>query len=337
MKKIIVGVLGAGRIGMVHLQAMQLQQNVEVKIVVDIYMTDTIAKTIQSLGVANISKNPDDIFKDEQIDAVFICSSTDSHYDFSMRGIQAKKHIFCEKPVDMDLNRVKEIKKHLKNTTTLYQVGFNRRFDHNFIAVKNAIQSKKIGTPQMVRITSRDPSPPPASYIKPSGGLFMDMMIHDFDMARFQIESEIEEVYAVGAVLIDKEIGKLGDIDSAVVTLQFKNGVIGYIENSRNANYGYDQRIEVLGDKGAVRIGNDAQSTMVLSNGLGVSKEKPFDFFLERYNDAYGLEQKSFFESILKKKKCVCGIDAGLESVRLAYAANKSLKEHRPVKVTEVG
>ncbi|XP_060085120.1 uncharacterized oxidoreductase YrbE-like [Ylistrum balloti] len=336
MKKIIVGVLGAGRIGQVHVQAMHRTARVEIKAVADTYMNDSMAKKLSQYGIKNITRNPKDIFDDEEIQAIFICSSTETHSEFSLQGIRAKKHIFCEKPVDMELDKIKEVRKALKKSPIVYQVGFNRRFDHNFIAARKAIHSNKIGTLRMLRITSRDPAPPTLSYIKESGGLFMDMMIHDFDMARFQTGSEVEGLHAIAAVLVDKEIGKLGDVDTAIVSFQCKNGTIGVIENCRQASYGYDQRLEALGDKGSLCIGNDTESRLEISSNSGVLTEKPLPFFLERYKEAYILEQKHFFDAIVKKKPAPCGIEDGLESVRLAYAAKLSLKEGRPVSMSEI-
>lgn len=337
MKKIVVGVLGAGRIGQVHMNAMKLNPNVRIKTVADAFINEKIEKALKPLGVEYITKDANEIFKDEEIDAVFICSPTDTHYKFSISGIDKNKHVFCEKPVDMDLGRIKDVQSKLNKSSIVYQVGFNRRFDHNFRSIRDTVQKNKIGTPQMIRITSRDPAPPPIEYIKNSGGIFMDMMIHDFDMARYQTGSEVLEVYAIADALVDKNIAKVGgDVDSAIVTLKFKNGMIGLIENCRQAAYGYDQRVEVLGTKGAVSIDNDTSSTLTLSNTTGVIKEKPLHFFLERYKDAYMLEQQYFFDAIRKNKKAPCGIDDGYESTRLAYAAAKSLKEHRPVGLSEI-
>ena len=230
INKITVGVFGAGRIGQVHIRAMQRNHNVIIKTVVDPFMNEELASTLQDFGVLHTSVNIEDIFEDDDIQAVFICSPTDTHSDYSLRAIHANKHVFCEKPVDMKLSRIKEVMSALENSEVQYQVGFNRRFDHNFSAVQQAIQDNKIGTPQMIRITSRDPAPPPIEYIKVSGGLFFDMMIHDFDIMRFQTGAEVEEVYAVGSVLVDSAIGDAGDIDSAIVTCKMSNGMIGYIE-----------------------------------------------------------------------------------------------------------
>jgi myo-inositol 2-dehydrogenase/D-chiro-inositol 1-dehydrogenase len=216
------------------------------------------------------------------------------------------------------------------------QVGFNRRFDHNFRRVREISRVGGVGDIHIVKITSRDPAPPPASYVAVSGGIFIDMMIHDFDMARFQAASEITEVYAAGAVLVDPEIGKAGDIDTALVTLKFANGAIGVIDNSRQAIYGYDQRLEVFGSKGSLQADNDMPSTVKLSNKDGVTGDKPLYFFLERYKGAFIAEIESFVDAIQRNKSVEVTGEDGLADMYAALAAGKSLKEKRPVAVAEV-
>ena len=334
---ITVGIIGAGRIGKVHTQSIVTQvPNAKIKTIADPFMNKETERWAKNMGIKNVTKDYKDILKDPEIDAVLICSSTDTHSKISIEAIQAKKHVFCEKPIDHDLAKIKKVVEALKKSKVKYQVGFNRRFDHNFEAVHNAVVAGKIGKPQLIKITSRDPNPPSIDYVKVSGGIFLDMAIHDFDMVRFLAGCDAVEVYAAGAVLVDPAIGKAGDIDTAIITLKMKNGAIAVIDNSRKAVYGYDQRAEVFGSKGMVACTNDSQSSAVISNENGVTGEKPLFFFLERYIAAYAKEVKCFIDAIEKNKPTPLGVMDGLEPVRMGLAAKKSLKEHRPVKLSEI-
>ncbi|MCP4152424.1 MAG: inositol 2-dehydrogenase, partial [bacterium] len=287
MKKITVGIIGVGRIGKLHTESITGNiPDVRVKTVADKFMNDEIKAWALSKGINNTSSDYRVILDDPEIDAVLICSSTDTHAQFIKEAAQAGKHIFCEKPVDSDINRIKETLKIVEDAGVKFQIGFNRRFDHNFKAIKKAVTDGKIGEPHIIKITSRDPEPPNPAYIHLSGGMFMDMTIHDFDMARFLSGSEVEEIFVQGAVLVDPEIGKQGDIDTAIISMKFANGAIGSIDNSRKAAYGYDQRAEVFGSKGSVHSKNDTLSTAVISTEEGVVEEKPLFFFLERYMDS---------------------------------------------------
>lgn len=215
-----------------------------------------------------------------------------------------------------------------------FQVGFNRRFDHNFKAVRQLVTDGKVGDVHIVKVTSRDPAPPPVEYVKVSGGLFLDMMIHDFDMVRYLSNSEVEEVFASGAVLVDPAIGEAGDVDTAVVTLKFKNGALGIIDNSRKAAYGYDQRVEVFGSKGCVTVENDTDNSTKLSTEESVTSLKPKYFFLERYKDSFIDEVNCFFDAIRNGTKPIVGSADGLNAVKVALAAKESLATGRPVKIT---
>lgn len=332
-KKIRVGVIGAGRIGKIHTENIKyFIPDAEVKAVSDIKI-DGIKDWAAGLGIPKIVNDYKEILKDPDIDAVLICSSTDTHSQISIEAAEAGKHIFCEKPIDYDLARIDAVLKAVEKAGVKFQVGFNRRFDHNFKKVKDLILEGKIGDPHIIKITSRDPAPPPIEYVKVSGGIFLDMTIHDFDMARYLSGSEVEEVYANGAVLVDPKIGEVGDIDTAIITLKFKNGAIGVIDNSRKAAYGYDQRIEVFGSKGCVSADNDLPTTTVLSTEEGVVSDKPKYFFLERYTESFVTEVKCFIDAIVNDKPTpVSGID-GLNSVLIGLAAKKSLEEGRPVKL----
>lgn len=334
MKEITLGIIGAGRIAYVH--ANNIQRNIvgaKVKSISDPYLSDDARKWIADLGIEVVTDSYKDLLDDKEIDAIVICSPTDTHSEMIRASVKAGKDVFCEKPLDLDSNEIRKTLDIVKETGKKVMVGFNRRFDHNFAAVQEAVATKRIGDLHLVRITSRDPSPPPVSYVKSSGGLFKDMTIHDFDMARFLTGSEAVEVFAYGAVLVDPEIGKAGDIDTAVVVMKMENGSIVYIDNSREAVYGYDQRAEVFGTKGAMESQNDLPHTAVFSGKDGVVAEKPLYFFLERYNEAYILEMKAFVDAIKEGKEVpVIGID-GLNSVLIAEAALESLKTGKSTKV----
>ena len=332
-----VGIIGAGRIGKVHVESICTQvANAKVKTLADPFMNDQTAEWAKDMGVANVTKDYKEILADPEIDAVLICSSTDTHSPISVEAIKAGKHVFCEKPIDHDVAKIKEVIDALKENNVKYQVGFNRRFDHNFEAVQKAVADGKIGETHLIKVTSRDPEPPCAEYVKVSGGMFLDMTIHDFDMVRFLAGCNAEEVYVEAAVLVDPAIGEAGDVDTAVITLKMENGAIAVIDNSRKAVYGYDQRAEVFGSKGMVAVTNDSTSTAVISNENGVTGEKPLYFFLERYMAAYAKEIKCFIEAIEKDTDTPLGVMDGLEPVRMGLAAKKSLEEHRPVKISEI-
>jgi myo-inositol 2-dehydrogenase/D-chiro-inositol 1-dehydrogenase len=277
-----------------------------------------------------ITQNPD-------IEAVVICSSTDTHSQMIEEAAVAGKHIFCEKPIDFDLARIDRALAAVDEAGVKLQIGFNRRFDPNFRRVRELVADGKIGEPHILRITSRDPAPPPIEYVKVSGGIFLDMTIHDFDMARYLIGSEVEEVYVAAGVMVDPEIGKAGDVDTAVITLRFENGVIGTIDNSRQAVYGYDQRVEVFGSGGMVAVSNKTPDSAVVSDGQSVYGPLPLYFFIERYVDSYIAEMRAFLECVQQDETPpVTGIDGRIPVV-MGYAARKSYEENRPVRLGEIG
>jgi len=273
---------------------------------------------------------------DPSIDAVMICSSTQTHAPISIEAIRAGKHVFCEKPISQDLTQIKEVMEVLATSSVKYQVGFNRRFDHNFRAVRAAITEGKIGDVHIVKITSRDPGSPPIEYVKVSGGMFLDMTIHDFDMVRFLTGSDIEEIYVNAAVLVDPEIGAAGDVDTAIISMKLKNGALAVIDNSRKAEYGYDQRAEVFGSKGQVAVTNDSLSTLVVSNADGVTAEKPLFFFLERYMESFSREMNEFVDAVINDTEVPVTVNDGLQAVLIGVAAAKSVRENRPVKLSEI-
>lgn len=332
-----VGIIGAGRIGKVHVESICTQvAGAKVKTLADPFMNDATAAWAKDMGVEVITKDYKEILADPEIDAVLICSSTDTHSPISVEAIKAGKHVFCEKPIDHDVKKIQDVIDALKDSNVKYQVGFNRRFDHNFEAVQKAVADGKVGDVHVIKVTSRDPEPPSAEYVKVSGGMFLDMTIHDFDMVRFLAGCNAEEVYVQAAVLVDPAIGEAGDVDTAVITLKMENGALAVIDNSRKAVYGYDQRAEVFGSKGMVAVSNDSASSAVISNADGVTGEKPLHFFLERYMAAYAKEVRCFVEAIEKDIDTPLGVMDGLQPVLMGLAAKKSLEEHRPVKISEI-
>lgn len=332
-----IGIIGAGRIGKVHLQSITYHvKNARVKAVADPFMDDETKAFIADMGVTEIYTDYKKILEDEAIDAVLICSSTDTHSAISVEAIEAGKHVFCEKPVDHSIEKIMKVKNALEGKKLKFQVGFNRRFDHNFAAIRAAVDAGKIGDPHIVKITSRDPEPPNPAYIKVSGGMFLDMTIHDFDMACFLVNGDVEEVYVQSAVLVDKAIGEQGDVDTAIITLKMSNGALCVIDNSRRAAYGYDQRAEVFGSKGMVATTNDTLSTAVIADANGVTGEKPLYFFLERYMQSFTKEMCDFVDAVTNDSEVPVGIEAGLQSVQIALAAKKSVEEHRPVMLSEI-
>lgn len=333
-----IGIIGAGRIGKVHLESISYHvKNATVTAMADPFMNEETEKLIRSYGVSKVTKNYKDILNDTDIDAVLVCSSTDTHAAISIEAINAGKHVFCEKPVDHSIEKIQAVADALKEHPNIkFQVGFNRRFDHNFAAIRKAYDDGKIGEAHILKITSRDPEPPNPAYIKVSGGIFLDMTIHDFDMACFLTDSDVEELYVNSAVLVDPAIGEQGDVDTAIITMKMANGALAVIDNSRKAAYGYDQRAELFGSKGMVATSNDTVSSAVISNADGVTGEKPLFFFLERYMGSFSEEMRQFTEAVINDTEVPVGIHAGLQSVKIGLAARKSVEEHRPVKISEI-
>lgn len=333
-----IGIIGAGRIGKVHLESISYHvKNATVTAMADPFMNEETEKLIRSYGVSKVTKDYKDILNDKDIDAVLVCSSTDTHAAISIEAINAGKHVFCEKPVDHSIEKIQAVADALKEHPDIkFQVGFNRRFDHNFAAIRKAYDDGKIGEAHILKITSRDPEPPNPAYIKVSGGIFLDMTIHDFDMACFLTGSDVEELYVNSAVLVDPAIGEQGDVDTAIITMKMANGALAVIDNSRKAAYGYDQRAELFGSKGMVATSNDTVSSAVISNADGVTGEKPLFFFLERYMGSFSEEMRQFTEAVINDTEVPVGIHAGLQSVKIGLAARKSVEEHRPVKISEI-
>ncbi len=324
MNKLKIGIIGAGRIGKLHANNLiNRVPDAEVVAISDIY-EEGARKVAASLGIPNVYKDYHEILNNPEIDAVFICSSTDTHSIISLEAAQAGKNIFCEKPIDHDLDKISRVLDAVKKAGVKYQVGFNRRFDRNFRHIHDVVADGGVGDVQIVKVTSRDPEAPPLSYVKVSGGIFADMTIHDFDMVRYLSGSEVTEVSAVGTCLVNPEIGEAGDVDTCIITLRFANGALGVIDNSRQAVYGYDQRVEVFGSKGMITADNETPNNTTYYTADGVSKEKPLYFFLERYNEAFIEEEKSFVSSCLNDTDTLVGAFDGLQPVLIGLAAKKS-------------
>jgi myo-inositol 2-dehydrogenase/D-chiro-inositol 1-dehydrogenase len=336
MKKDTIAIFGAGRIGRLH--AENIARNIpeaKIKYIVDAFLTPEMEAWGKSLGVPNMLKESDAVFADPEVDCILIGSPTPTHADLILKACESKKDVLCEKPLDLDVQRIKETLKAVEQAGIKLMMGFVRRFDHNHAAVRQAVLDGKIGKPELITITSRDPEPPPEQYIASSGGLFVDMMIHDFDMIRFLAGDEVDEVYATGACLVDSVFAKYDDVDTAIVTLKFKSGVLGVIDNSRRANF-YDQRTEVMGNLGVATAHNDVENTVTVTTIDNVTSIRPPWFFLARYNDAFIEEQKQFFKAINDEIELPTNGNDGLQSVLIAEAAKLSLKENRPVKLSEV-
>lgn len=333
--KVRVGVIGAGRIGKIHIENLLKISSVEVAYVVDIRIDDT-KEWAKNLKVEKVVSDPGIVIHDPNVDAIIICSPTNTHADLIIESAKAGKDIFCEKPIDRDLNKIEKALKEAKGAGVKLQIGFNRRFDHNFWKIKELVENEQIGNVHIVNITSRDPAPPSLEYVKDSGGIFVDMTIHDFDMARYLTGSEVTEVYAAGNVLVDPKIGEVGDYDTAVTVLKFENGAICTIDNSRKAIYGYDQRVEVFGTKGSALAYNDRPTNVVVSTKDGVCMDKPLYFFLERYRESFVSEMRDFINCVKEGKNPLVTGEDGFQAMAIAVAATKSAKERRAVKIEEV-
>jgi myo-inositol 2-dehydrogenase/D-chiro-inositol 1-dehydrogenase len=320
---------GAGRIGAIHAANLAASGAARLRYVVDV--NPAAAQKLAAHHGAQVA-DVATALGDPGVDAVIIASSTDTHADLAIAAARAGKAIFCEKPVDLSLKRVDACLAAVKKAGVPMLVGFNRRFDPNFAAVKERIRNGAIGNVEQVIISSRDPGLPPIAYLKVSGGQFRDMTIHDFDMARWLLGEEPVEVYAIGSCLVDPAVAKVGDTDSVMVLMKTASGKLCHINNSRRATYGYDQRIEVHGAKGRLLAGNRVATTVELADASAVTTEKPVYFFLERYADAYCAELAAFVEAVTKNKPMPVGAEDGRQAIVLAEAAVKSLRTGRPVR-----
>jgi myo-inositol 2-dehydrogenase/D-chiro-inositol 1-dehydrogenase len=336
MEPISFGVIGAGRIGRLH--AANIANRVEgaqLRGVADINAS-AAAELARKHSAPIATKDYHELLHDPVVRAVVIGSSTETHAQIVQEAAAAGKHIFCEKPIDLDLNRIARALQAVQAAGVKLQVGFNRRFDPSFAKVRELVAAGRIGVPQILRITSRDPAPPPIEYLRGSGGIFLDMTIHDFDMTRFVSGSEAVEIYAVGGAMNDPALDQFGDVDTCIITMKLKNGMLATIDNSRQAVYGYDQRLEVFGSGGMATAANRTPDMHLHFDAEGVHSAKPEYFFLERYKEAFVAEVQEFVNCIRKDTEPpVSGMD-GLMPVVMGLAARKALAEARPVKVEEI-
>jgi myo-inositol 2-dehydrogenase/D-chiro-inositol 1-dehydrogenase len=327
---ISIGLLGAGRIGQIHGRNIAASPRAKLAAIAD-PMPDG-AKAL-SAATGALVRTPEEILADKTIDAILIGTPTDTHADFIDKAAKAGKAVFCEKPVDLSSARIRKTLERVEKAGVPLMIGFNRRFDPNFAALQRRLADGTAGEVELVTILSRDPGPPPVSYIERSGGLFRDMMIHDFDMARFLLGEDAVEVFAVGSSLVDPAIGKAGDVDTAAVVLKTASGKICQISNSRRATYGYDQRIEVHGSKGLLSAGNVHETTVQFAGERGISADPVQNFFLERYAAAYRNEIEAFIDAIEKGRKPKPDGHDGLQAQLMADAATKSRVSGKPVKI----
>ncbi len=331
-----IGLIGAGRIGQVHAEHLTTRiPAARVMLVADAF--EQAAKACANrYGIPAFAQDYHAVLERRDIQAVVICSPTDTHARIIEEAAQAGKHIFCEKPIALNLTSIDRALAAVERAGVKLQIGFNRRFDANYRRVRTAVVQGEIGRPQLLQIISRDPAPPPLEYLRVSGGIFLDMMIHDFDMARYLIGSEVEQVFASGNVLVDPAIGEAGDVDTAVALLKFANGVIGTIDNSRKAVYGYDQRVELLGSAGAIQTGNNYPNSAIISDSQSVRRDLPLHFFMERYTQSFVSEMEAFVEAVLHDAPVPVTGQDGRVPVVMALAAQRSLAENRPVGISEI-
>ena len=329
MRTIVAGIIGVGRIGKLHADNLLRLPEVRLKAVADPFL-DPQDWTSRDIAA---STDPETLIEDDEIEAVLICSPTPTHAPLIEQAAHAGKHIFCEKPIDLDPERIRTTLAVVTEAGVKLQVGFNRRFDPTFARLRRAIENGEVGDLHLVKIVARDPEPPPIEYVESSGGMFLDMTIHDFDMVRFLSGSDVEEVQAFGAVLIDPAIGQAGDVDTAVVVLKLANGALAVIENSRRSVFGYDQRIEVFGSKGGIEALTEAPSQIRLRSGNTVRAENPHYFFLERYRESYVAEIESFMTSIREDTEPPVSGSDGLRPVLIGLAATRSMNANQPVRV----
>lgn len=330
------GVIGAGRIGRLHIEhLMRRIPNAIVTTVSDV-VREAAESAAEEFSVSRVVIDARELINSSEVDAVVICSSTDTHAQFITEAARAGKHIFCEKPIALEIDAIDEALGEVERAGVKLQIGFNRRFDANYRRVWEHIDAGDLGDVHMIHIVSRDPAPPPVDYVRVSGGIFLDMAIHDFDMARYLVGDEPETIYAVGGVRISSEIGEAGDVDTALCTLTFRNGVFVTIDNSRQAVFGYDQRVEAFGSAGMVRIDNNAQNNAVLSTGKAVQRDLPLNFFMDRYIDSYIAELEAFIDAVRRNEPTPVDGNDGRVPILMGYAAKKSLAEGRPVALSEI-
>lgn len=333
MEQINIALLGMGRIGKIHFKNIEQHfSGVNIIAVADPLYDASLAKKYSKI---TFSKNAHEVIALPDVDAILICTPTSSHADLIEQGIKNGKHIFCEKPMDLSLERTSSLNEMADDAGVKLMLGFNRRFDPDFMQAYKSVRAGAIGDVQIVKITSRDPGLPPIDYIKNSGGLFMDMAIHDFDMARYIMDKEVVEVYARGLNVVDKAVGEAGDIDTALTTLIFEDGTYAVIDNSRKASYGYDQRLEIFGNAGMIKVENNLHNRNVIYDEKGIHHALPLDFFMDRYAKSYLNEMELFVDALHNNKPMPAGGADGLKATEIAYAAKMSMETGLPVKLGE--
>jgi len=335
MKQIKIGIIGIGRMGQIHLDNL-MQKFSEVEVVAISDINEEARQWAEKYTISKFYFDYQDLISDQEVNTVVICSPTNQHAENIIAAAQAGKNIFCEKPMDLSIQTATKVLQIVEKAGVKFMLGFNRRFDPNFMKIKGLIEEGKVGDPQIVKITSRDPAPPPIDYIKSSGGMFLDMTIHDFDMARFMVSSKVISIFAVGRNLVDPNIGIAGDIDTAVVTITFDSGAIATIDNSRQAVYGYDQRLEVFGSEGMAGTENNKSDNHYYYNKKGQSESLPLHFFMDRYILSYFNEIKAFIDCIVHDEVPKVGGQDGLISLAMGWAANTSMQENRVVMLKEM-
>jgi myo-inositol 2-dehydrogenase/D-chiro-inositol 1-dehydrogenase len=330
-----IGLIGAGRIGRVHAGFLTGRVRGAALAGVHDVHAEKAAALSGELGVASF-ESLEGMLSDPEVHAVAICSSTDTHAELAIAAARAGKAIFCEKPLSLELADMDRVRAAVAEAAVPFQIGFNRRFDPSHRSVRDAVVRGAVGEPHLVRISSRDPFPPPLDYVRVSGGIFLDMTIHDFDMARFVTGSEVVEVYARGSVRIEPSYHEVGDVDTALVVLEHEGGCVTAIDNSRRSTYGYDQRVEVFGSGGMAASGNPPEHAGVVLTGEGQSAAVMPTLFLERYAESYERAWQSFVDAVRDGRDPAVGIEDARAPLVIGLAAWRSLRERRPVRIEEM-
>eukprot|EP00871_Galdieria_phlegrea_P002623 jgi/Galph1/3361/GphlegSOOS_G2031.1 len=334
-KEVRIGVIGCGRIGQLHINNINSRiANAQVVCVSD-FIPDAATQAAKKFNIPMACTKHEDVLEHAKVDAVIVCSPTDTHAQIIKDAARKRVHVFCEKPIDTQLSVIRDAVQTTKQCGIKFMVGFQRRFDRNFKRILEARRSGNLGTPLKLTLISRDPAPPPIEYLKQSGGIFLDQAIHDFDMARFLMGEDIVEIYATGFAK-DPKVAEIGDIDNATCHIKFQSGAVGVIDNARETNYGYDQRAELFGSKGTISIDNDYPNTAQTLSSSGLCSDLPLHFFMERYSAAYLEEMETFIQCIQQDKPVPVGGEEGLIPVVYSEAAKKSYQENRPVRIKEI-
>lgn len=335
MKQVNVALLGIGRIGRIHFRNIN-QYFPSAKIVAVADPQYSAVEFREAYGNVFFTPDAEEAITRPDVDAILICTPTSTHADLLTLAAKAGKHIFCEKPMDLSLERSEALVTLIKQTGVQLMLGFNRRFDPDFMQARQHILDKRVGLVQIVKITSRDPGLPSLDYLRSSGGLFMDMAIHDFDMARYMMDKKVTEVFARGLVLVDEAVHSANDIDTALTTLTFEDGTYAVIDNSRRAVYGYDQRLEIFGDAGMIQVENNLHNRNIIYDEKGIHRALPLDFFMDRYAMSYLKEMELFIDALVQDRPMPVTGEDGLEASRIAVAAKLSMEKGRPVRLSEI-